>query len=340
MNVREIAKLANVSIATVSRVINRPEVVLPETREQVLAVMRKVGYSPAPHAGGGAQPKAVGLLVPDAEDYLAIRLMAGIESVAARREHAVYLCSTKGGPDRERQAIAGALEQRMRELVIYTNTLSAEDAADLQRRRVPFVLVGRSEAAPRHNACYINYEEGGYRMVRHLLELGHQKFLLLCEAGSPNIEARMWEGLCRARRELMTGPGGDRVLHAEGGSIRAGYDAAREVLAGERPDAVFASSDELALGLMKALQENGVGVPGQIAVTGFTDSPVAGVVTPELTTVEQPTHRLGMVAARMLFDLIDDESLLDGTPQEIVLLPKLKVRNSCGNRKPINTLFE
>lgn len=90
----------------------------------------------------------------------------------------------------------------------------------------------------------------------------------------------MWEGLCRARRELMTGPGGDRVLHAEGGSIRAGYDAAREVLAGERPDAVFASSDELALGLMKALQENGVGVPGQIAVTGFTDSPVAGVVTP------------------------------------------------------------
>ena len=228
MNVREIAKLANVSIATVSRVINRPEVVLPETREQVLAVMRKVGYSPAPHAGGGAQPKAVGLLVPDAEDYLAIRLMAGIESVAARREHAVYLCSTKGGPDRERQAIAGALEQRMRGLVIYTNTLSAEDAADLQRRRVPFVLVGRSEAAPRHNACYINYEEGGYRMVRHLLELGHQKFLLLCEAGSPNIEARMWEGLCRARRELMTGPGGDRVLHAEGGSIRAGYDAARE----------------------------------------------------------------------------------------------------------------
>ena len=132
MNVREIAKLANVSIATVSRVINRPEVVLPETREQVLAVMRKVGYSPAPHAGGGAQPKAVGLLVPDAEDYLAIRLMAGIESVAARREHAVYLCSTKGGPDRERQAIAGALEQRMRGLVIYTNTLSAEDAADLQ----------------------------------------------------------------------------------------------------------------------------------------------------------------------------------------------------------------
>lgn len=341
MNVREIAKLANVSIATVSRVINRPEVVLPETREQVLAVMRKYGYTPAPHTGGGAQPKAVGLLVPDAEDYLSIRLMAGIESVAARREHAVYLCGTKGGPDRERTMIAAALEQKLRGLVIYTNTLSVEDAADLQRRRVPFVLVGRSEAAPHHNACYINYEEGGYRMVRHLLELGHQKFLLLCDAGAPNIEARMWEGLCRARRELMTGPGGgDRVLHAEGGSVRAGYDAAQEVLAGERPDAVFASSDELALGLMKALRERGVAVPDQIAVAGFTDSPVAGVVTPELTTVEQPTHRLGMVAARMLFDLIDDESLLDGTPQEIVLLPKLKIRNSCGNRKPINTLFE
>ncbi len=339
MNVREIAKLAGVSIATVSRVINRPEAVLPEKREQVLAVMRKYNYHPWTRQGGDrGRSSTIGLLVPRADDRLAIRMLDGVESVASRRGFTVYLCGTRGDAERERGIVSTALAQGMEGLIILTETLDVQTAAELRKRGVPFVLAGRSEAARRQNACYINYEEGGYRMVRHLLELGRENIVLLCGADAPGIVAQMGEG---ARRALSEGGRAReaRVIQAGHSGIGAGYEAAQAVCAGS-PDAVFASSDELALGLMRALRERRVNVPEQVAVAGFTDLPSGEVVVPALTTVEQPAHRLGMVAARMLFDLIDDGELLDGIPQEIVLVPKLKVRNSCGNRKPINTLFE
>lgn len=335
MNVREIAKLAGVSIATVSRVINRPEAVLPEKREQVLAVMRKYNYHPwTRQVGDRGRSSTIGLLVPRADDRLAIRMLDGVESVASRRGCTVYLCGTRGDAERERGIVSTALAQGMEGLIILTETLDVQTAAELRKRGVPFVLSGRSEAARRQNACYINYEEGGCRMVRHLLELGRKNIVLLCGADAPGMVAQMCAG---ARRAL--GGREARVVQTTHSGIAAGYEAADAVCAGS-PDAVFASSDELALGLMRALRERRVDVPEQVAVAGFTDLPSGEVVVPALTTVEQPAHRLGMVAARMLFDFIDDGELLDGIPQEIVLVPKLKVRNSCGNRKPINTLFE
>ena len=91
---------------------------------------------------------------------------------------------------------------------------------------------------------------------------------------------------------------------------------------------------------LKAARAEGVDIPGRLAVAGFSDSPMCELVTPELTSVEQPAHRLGMVAARLLFDLIEDEQLADRVPQQVVLQPKLKIRRSCGNEKYIYELFE
>ena len=337
MNVREIAKLANVSIATVSRVINRPEVVQPETRAHVLSVMRAHNYNPAAR-GAAARTGSICLLAEHAGDYLIQRLLFGVESVAARRDCSVYLCGTGGRPEDE--LLRAAIGQRFDGLIICSSSLGAESAARLVNAHMPFVLAERCPAAAHFNACYVNFEEGAYRMARHLLELGRKRLWLLTNEHRPNVAASMQEGLLRAQRAAGLEPDGGRVLRASENGVHAGYEAALEVLAGRLPDAIFAASDELAFGFMKALLEHGVGVPDEIAVTGFTDSPTAGIVTPELTTVEQPTHRLGMVAARMLFDMIDGIPAADTTPQEIVLLPKLKIRASCGNRRHINTLFE
>lgn len=337
MNVREIAKLANVSIATVSRVINRPEVVQPETRAHVLSVMRAHNYNPAAR-GAAARTGSICLLAEHVGDYLVQRLLSGVESVAARRDCSVYLCGAGGRS--EDDLLRAAIGQRFDGLIICSSSLGAESAARLVNAHMPFVLAERCPAAARFNACYVNFEEGAYRMARHLLELGRKRLWLLTSERQPNVSANMREGLLRAQRTAGLEPDGGRILRAPESSVHAGYDAAFEVLSGNLPDAIFAASDELALGLMKALIEHGITVPGEIAITGFTDSPAAGIVTPELTTVEQPTHRLGMVAARMLFDMIDGITAADATPQEIVLLPKLKIRASCGNRRPINTLFE
>ncbi|MCI8493321.1 MULTISPECIES: LacI family DNA-binding transcriptional regulator [Anaerotruncus] len=337
MNVREIAKLANVSIATVSRVVNRPEVVQPETRAHVLTVMRAHNYNPASR-GTAARTGSICLLAGHAGDYLVQRLLSGVENVAAQRDCSVYLCGTGGRS--EEDLLRAVVGQRFDGLIICSSSLGAESAARLVNAHMPFVLAGRCPAAAHFNACYVNFEEGAYRMARHLLELGRKRLWLLTNGRRPNVSASMQEGLLRAQRMAGLEPDGGRVLHAPENSVHAGYEAAFEVLSGSLPDAVFASGDELAFGFMKALLEHGVDVPGEVAVTGFTDSPTAGIVTPELTTVEQPAHRQGMVAARMLFDMIDGIPAADATPQEIVLLPKLKIRASCGNRRHINTLFE
>ncbi len=337
MNIREIARLANVSIATVSRVINRPEVVLAETREQVLAVMRAHGYNPAPAAGG--HTGSILLLVPYGGSILSQRLMAGLESVAAPRGYVVALGNTGGEAANVKRLVQLGIDQRYAGLVVAGYDTEPGDLLRLNEAQLPFVLVGNSPAAVKFNACYINTEEGAMRMARHLLGQGHRRLALLCGKGAARFEGFVRGGLNRCFGESeQGGPWKGRLLHAED-SVRGGYLAAGEFLEGDLPDAIFATSDELALGLIGAFREQGLEVPRDVAVVGFSDSPVSGVSAPTLTTMEQPTHKLGVVAARMLFDLVD-AVVPDAMPQEIVLLPKLKIRASCGNRKPISTLFE
>ena len=123
-------------------------------------------------------------------------------------------------------------------------------------------------------------------------------------------------------------------------SMAGGYAKTMELLdAGEMPEAVFCASDEQAFGVLKAAHEKGVRVPEELAVAGFTDSPMSNLCDPELTTIDLPIYRLGIIAARMLFDVIEDTGS-EVTPGEVVLQPKLRIRRSCGNEKPINVLFE
>jgi len=131
-----------------------------------------------------------------------------------------------------------------------------------------------------------------------------------------------------------------RVLEAED-SVVGGYRICREEILTEKPpQAVFAVSDELAMGVIKAAREENIPLPEGLAVAGFTGSEAAAVITPALTTMEHPLERLGAVAARRLIELIEDSALYQVETHEIVLKSKLKIRRSCGNRKEIYELFE
>lgn len=344
MNVREIAKLANVSIATVSRVINRPEAVLPKTREQVLAVMREYHYQPGQYRLEGREKHStIAFFVPSVLDATMIRMMEGIENVASNRNYTVYFSSTGSRPQQELKMINNAMAMGVEGIILWPTALDLQTVEELNLKKYPFVFVDGERRLQSLNTCYINYEEGSYRMTRHLLELGRRRICILLGGEAGRMGEEMEKGARRACGEWESETGEICVLRAERGKdAEAGYRAAKELLrkAPPLPDALFASSDELAAGVMKGLKEEQIEIPGDVAVTGFSDSPVSTLVMPELTTVEQPAHRLGMVAARMLFDLIDDRELLEESPQEIVLVPKLKIRSSCGNQRPINVLYE
>ena len=176
------------------------------------------------------------------------------------------------------------------------------------------------------------------------MELYHE-FLPL---GRADMEARGWDQLDFV---LVTGDAYvdhpsfgpaiiGRVLEAED-SVVGGYRICREEILTEKPpQAVFAVSDELAMGVIKAAREENISLPEGLAVAGFTGSEAAAVITPALTTMEHPLERLGAVAARRLIELIEDSALYQVEAHEIVLKSKLKIRRSCGNRKEIYELFE
>ena len=135
--------------------------------------------------------------------------------------------------------------------------------------------------------------------------------------------------------------GEPRLAHC-GNSIQDGYNSGQRILGAgsEPPRALITFSDDQAFGVLKAADDLDIPVPERLAIATMTDSAVCAIVSPAVTGVEQPATRLGMVAARMLFDKIEEEELELSAPQEIILQPKLKIRRSCGNQKHIYELFD
>lgn len=332
MNIRELAKEAGVSVATISRVINHPEAVLPETRERVQAIIEKYNYDPKPVNRGR---RVVALLVPSAAR--AQGLLSGVQSVLAPKGILVNLVETaplSGGVTACIYAAAAAKPIGM--LIAGEPSLAPE----VLPAELPVVLLGSYERLESCNICGINYRDAAEKMVSHLYAMGHRSIWLLQSCGDAPEKAAVTEGYRQMTTALGLIDRQCRILEAED-SVAGGYRICREkILTGEPPQAVFAVSDELAMGIMKAAREENLSLPEDLAVTGFTGSEAAAVITPALTTMEHPLERLGAVAARRLIELIEDSVLYQVETHEIILKSKLKIRRSCGNRKEIYELFE
>ena len=343
INIRELASLAGVSIATVSRVINNPQLVQPDTREHVLEVMRRVNYAPAwtVESRLSGRSRLIAFLFSEKDYYFYSSIRDGLESIVGLRGYTVLYCPIEAEPQRRSQQLKTIFEQKLDGAIWALRDFHPEDIRMIDERQVPLVLARKYDSAPadRYNCCYINFAEASYRMTRHLLEMGHRRIGLMFENVSQQFMNSFCQGWERALREEQAPIEDDLLLNAPN-TMQGGYTKAVELLErGEMPEAVFCASDEQAFGVLKAAHEKGVPVPERLAVAGFTDSPMSNLCNPELTTIDLPIYRLGIIAARMLFDVIEDTGS-EVTPGEVVLQPKLRIRRSCGNEKPINVLFE
>ena len=343
INIRELASLAGVSIATVSRVINNPQLVQPDTREHVLEVMRRVNYAPAwtVESRLSGRSRLIAFLFSEKDYYFYSSIRDGLESIVGLRGYTVLYCPIEAEPQRRSQQLKTIFEQKLDGAIWALRDFHPEDIRMIDERQVPLLLARKYDSAPadRYNCCYINFAEASYRMTRHLLEMGHRRIGLMFENVSQQFMNSFCQGWERALREEQAPIEDDLLLNAPN-TMQGGYTKAVELLErGEMPEAVFCASDEQAFGVLKAAHEKGVPVPERLAVAGFTDSPMSNLCDPELTTIDLPIYRLGIIAARMLFDVIEDTGS-EVTPGEVVLQPKLRIRRSCGNEKPINVLFE
>lgn len=340
MNIKKIADLAGVSVATISRVLNHPEVVHEDTRNHVLKIMEEHDYTPNWFARSLnlARTYTLALIIPNIENSMFQQITAGVEQIADKKNYSILLCNTHNDIKKEEKYLDMIISRKVDGVIFASSTLNKEHIKLLNDKEVPFVSISNDEIFKEENSCYINFEEGSFKMTTHLNEMGHSNIDLLIDKSSNSRSKYMIKGYEKAMNSLDKNIGNIHFCH---NSMEGGYLAAKRLIKTSKiPKAIFASDDEIAFGVIKAAKEENIKIPSELAIVGFSNSPMATLVVPELTSVEQPSKRLGMVAARMLFDLIEDVDFSSAATQKIILQSTLKIRRSCGNNKYIYELFK
>ncbi len=303
VTIKEVARQAHVSVASVSRVVNEKGPIREETRARVLRAIRKLRY--APH--GAAQSlitrktHTIAVLLPDLFGEFFSELIRGID-LGARRSSYHLLVSGSHGSRKEMEAMLRAIRGRVDGLIALSPDLPSRAFDANLPAGFPVVLLNGHRRGSARDSIRVDNYGGAMAMVRHLTELGHRSIAFVRGPSANHDAAERLRGFRDAMRRNR-----DNTACEMAGDFReeAGYKAAPRIVdARPRPTAVFAANDSMAIGLLCAFRERRIRVPEDMALAGFDDIPISRFVTPALTTVRVPIAELGARAtARLLHAL-------------------------------------
>jgi len=326
VTIKDVARVANVSVATVSRVLNGHDNVTEPVRNAVLKVANEMRYTPhaAARSLSSRRTNTVGVVLPDLHGEFFSELIRGIDQVARERGQYILVSSYHGHPE-EQGAALRAMRGRVDGLLVMSPYVN--DSGYLTENlsaSLPAVLMNTHLPNSGYVSLSIDNYGGAMEMVRHLAECGHRRIAFIT-GPDDNFDARerlrgYRDALARylpaAKQWVLAGDFGEASGHAAGSVIAA---------SAERPDAVFAANDMMALGCLFAFNQAGIAVPGKIALVGFDDIPLARYVHPPLTTMRVNIAELG---ARALSALLDAGG--EAVKENSSFVPKLMVRASSG----------
>ena len=326
--IKDVAREAGVSVATVSRVFNDSELVSVDTRRTVRDVAARLNYWP--HGGARSlitsRTYAVGVLLPDMYGEFFSEIIRGID-LAARREGLHLLVSSSHAESAELVAAMRSMRGRIDGLIVMAPDVEQPVGTQVCGGQFPVVLLDPGFDAEECDTIAIANHDGARAMVGHLLALGHRRIATVT-GPERNIDAR--QRLAGYRAALgAAGAEADPELEIAGDfTERSGYEAVGRLLRlAPRPTAVFVGNDYMAIGVLGALSDAGIRVPGEIAVTGFDDIAMARYLNPSLTTVHVDMLQLGERAVGRLLDIQREP----GGPRRHETLPTtMVVRGSCG----------
>ncbi|KNF09745.1 ribose operon repressor [Gottschalkia purinilytica] len=312
VTIKDIAKLANVSTTTVSRVINNKyEGVGEETRKRILDLVKELGYQPNALARSlvTKRTSSIGLIIPDIINPFFPDLARGVEDIASKEGYSVILCNTDDDPDKEKKYISLLNEKRV-DGIIFTgaSTHSHEHILELIKSGVPVILMDRRIDYENTFGVFIENFKGGYDATNYLISLGHKK--IGCITGPLNTKEseERFNGYKKALKEAGIDFNEDLVIESNY-KITGGADAATELLEKQNVTAIFAFNDMMAYGVYKAAKLLGLKIPDDISVIGFDDVQISQILEPELTTVKQPIYDMGAESAKMLITRIKGKKI-------------------------------
>jgi LacI family transcriptional regulator len=340
VTLQEVARRADVSLATASRVLNGTAQVRPDLRERVLAAAAELAYAPNAHAQAlaRASSQAIGVICHDVSDPYFAAIARGVMRTAGEHDLLVMLASTFRDPMREVEYVAMLRAQRARAiLLIGSGFEDREWERSMGAELEPYIRAGgRVAVVSRHRSLKVDVvlpenREGAGALANALLDLGHREFAVLTGPHLLTTVSDRLGGFRDALAEAGVPLPDDRVV--EGAFTRdGGYAAAEELLRrGLRPTCVFAVTDVMAIGALAAFRDNGVEVPGDISLAGFDDIPIVRDVTPALTTVALPLVQMGEKAMNLVLrEPRGRRSRVERIAGDVVLRPSTAAPRSPG----------
>ncbi|MGB9779554.1 LacI family DNA-binding transcriptional regulator [Caldanaerobacter sp.] len=329
VTIKDIARLANVSVTTVSRVINnKPEGVSEETRQKILKLVRELGYQPNAIARGlvTKKTKTIGLIIPDISNPFFPDIARGVEDSAHIYGYNVFLCNTDDNLEKESEYIK-ALKEKYVDGIIFTSSSipKHEHIIELVESGIPVVIMDRRVDSENIYGVFLDNYEGGYIATKHLIDLGHEKIGCITGPLHTKSARERLEGYKKAL--LDSGIKIDEKLIFEGDyKINGGIIGAERLLKDNKDmSAIFACNDLMAYGAYKTIRSFGYKIPDDISVVGFDDIQLSQILEPQLTTIKQPAYDMGLTAARMLIKLIEGKKL---KKKIINFRPQLVIRQS------------
>jgi LacI family transcriptional regulator len=334
VTIKQVARAAGVSVATVSRVVNEKGPVRDSTRRRIRRVVEKLRYVPHGAARSLIMRKThtLGVLLPDLFGEFFSELIRGMD-LAARRSGYHLLVSGFHGDRAETRAMLRAIRGRVDGVIALSPDLAAGAFEENLPRGFPVVLLNCDSGKTGYASIRVDNRGGAFAMTRHLLDLGHRRLAFIGgPAGNHDAAQRL-----RGFREALARRPGARGVEVPGDfREESGYAAAARLLAGKPPaTAVFAANDAMAIGLLSAFRELKVRVPEDMALGGFDDIPIARFITPPLTTVRVPIAELGVRATARLLHALGANAIGRAGRQE-TLPTTLVVRSSCGAASEIS----
>ncbi|MCA9836707.1 MAG: LacI family DNA-binding transcriptional regulator [Trueperaceae bacterium] len=299
--IKDVARLAGVSSATVSRVLANKPHVRDSVKNRVLAAVNELGYEPNRVARSLRVQRSsiIGLIISDVQNSFFNTVVRAIEDSFYEHGYAVFLCNSDEDPEKERMYLNLLKAERVAGVILTPTGRAAETLKSLVQADIPVVVIDRAVPGLELDTVTTNNQEAAYTLVKHLIKQGHRKIAGIFPDLSITTGLERYEGYSSALKEagLPVNP----ALIKTGKPVTAdGYTLARELLK-EQPDAIFSATKLMTLGVLRAVQEKGLSIPEDITLAAF-DKLDWMPFQPQMSFAEQPTYDLGKTAAQLLLD--------------------------------------
>lgn len=312
ITLKDIAKEAGVGLGTASRVLNKNPSVKEASRKAVLEAMKKLNYKPNAIARSlkTKSTRTIGVMIPDISSPFYPEVVRGIEDVSNLYNYNIIVCNTDMNQDRVNSSIEVFWEKKVDGIVLISNFISEQVAQNLKELEVPVVSICTKDPKGYFFSVTIDNKQAAFEAVDYLCDLGHKKvaFILGKTDGRGSWEDRM-QGYKDALEKNSIAYDENLVIRT-GTRYTAGYDAMKVLLSlEEKPTALFAGTDLMAMGAAKACAENGVDVPGDISIVGFDGIEHTEYYYPSISTVRVQRYDMGAIGMRMLTKLLNNEQI-------------------------------